>query len=187
MKLLKKTLDSDTFDIAQLPIPHELFTRGCLRVLQNTKTDFGPAYNQLASTPGSVTVAAVDRTADLDNAAKTLINARFVFKGKSPYAPDIVLVNEFVKKEFLQALLRHFIAVGEVVPTESGSEKKDDKDSGIKHLIADLERNIDVRIIAQERNRAILDLPYRYASETQIHGNILNGFQESSTAEEESA
>lgn len=37
------------------------------------------------------------------------MTARFAFGGTSPYAPDIVLVNEFVKKDFLEHALRHSI------------------------------------------------------------------------------
>jgi len=47
----------------------------------------------------------VDRTADVKLAARELVAARFAFGGSSPYAPDLVLVNEFVKREFLQAVV----------------------------------------------------------------------------------
>jgi acyl-CoA reductase-like NAD-dependent aldehyde dehydrogenase len=51
-------------------------------------------------------VAVVDRTADFSQAAKHLIRARFSFKGESPYAPDVVLVNEFCMKDFCNAALQ---------------------------------------------------------------------------------
>jgi aldehyde dehydrogenase (NAD+) len=37
------------------------------------------------------------------------VTARFAFGGTSPYAPDIVLVNEFVKKEFTELVLQQAI------------------------------------------------------------------------------
>ena len=52
------------------------------------------------------TIAVVDRTADIQQAAQALCTARFSFKGKSPYAPDLVLVNEWVMQAFLQACVR---------------------------------------------------------------------------------
>ena len=55
------------------------------------------------------TIAIVDRTADLEEAARAILAARFNFQGKSPYAPDYVLVNEYVKKPFLHACMRHSI------------------------------------------------------------------------------
>lgn len=40
-------------------------------------------------------------------AARTIIAARFGFGGTSPYAPDLVLVNEFVKKDFFEACSKY--------------------------------------------------------------------------------
>lgn len=51
-------------------------------------------------------VAIVDRSADIEAAAKAITTARFSFGGCSPYAPDLVLVNEFVQKEFFEACSR---------------------------------------------------------------------------------
>lgn len=45
----------------------------------------------------------MDRTADVQAAARAITNARFSFGGTSPYAPDLVLVNEFVKQDFFEA------------------------------------------------------------------------------------
>jgi aldehyde dehydrogenase (NAD+) len=63
---------------------------------------------QLSSSKRKV-IAVVDRAADLHAAAEHLVTARFAFGGTSPYAPDIVLVNEFVRKEFLEHVLNHAI------------------------------------------------------------------------------
>lgn len=51
-------------------------------------------------------VAVVERDADLDKAASALMTARFGFGGTSPYAPDLVLVNEWAQKGFLEAVMR---------------------------------------------------------------------------------
>lgn len=47
----------------------------------------------------------MDRTADIENAASALVSARFGFRGRSPYAADLVLVNEFVIDEFSNAVV----------------------------------------------------------------------------------
>jgi hypothetical protein len=52
------------------------------------------------STPLSRVIAVVDRSANLKDAAMDIVRARFSFRGQSPYAPDLVLVNEFCIKEF---------------------------------------------------------------------------------------
>jgi len=49
----------------------------------------------------------VDRTAHINEAAQAVVRARFSRRGTSPYAPDVVLVNEFVLEEFLACLLQH--------------------------------------------------------------------------------
>lgn len=61
----------------------------------------------IASPTKARCVAIVDRSADVDEAARAITTARFGFGGSSPYAPDLVLVNEFVKKEFFEACSRY--------------------------------------------------------------------------------
>lgn len=156
--VLKETLDSDTFDVAQQPITDSAFLNECLQVVQDHELEGAPAQNQLFSNANSVTAAVIDRTADLDKAAEALVNARFAFKGRSPYAPDVVLVNEFIKKEFLQALVRHSISLGEGVTLKNRAlEKQKKTESGLTDLVADLQRNGDIRVIAQETGSAIVD------------------------------
>jgi acyl-CoA reductase-like NAD-dependent aldehyde dehydrogenase len=48
-------------------------------------------------------VALVDRSSDVASAARSIVHARIAFRGQSPYAPDIALVNEFTMEEFIQA------------------------------------------------------------------------------------
>ncbi|MCJ1472608.1 hypothetical protein MMC13_001257 [Lambiella insularis] len=79
------------------------FPAKCL-VVDQTGT-FQKAHSPLvASSPSSRAIAFVDRTADLTIAAREIVAARAAFGGKSPYAPDFVLVNEFVEEDFLQAV-----------------------------------------------------------------------------------
>ena len=59
------------------------------------------------ATPLARTAAIVDRTADLSNAAKELVRARFSYGGGSPYAPDVVLVNEFCLQDLASAVAQH--------------------------------------------------------------------------------
>lgn len=81
-----------------------------------TDDDLGPYYIRLrqdtdtAERPGTAVVAVVDRTADIVRAADALVAARFGFGGRSPYAPDVVLVNEFVREPFLSALVHAAMA-----------------------------------------------------------------------------
>jgi acyl-CoA reductase-like NAD-dependent aldehyde dehydrogenase len=123
--------------------------------------DGAPALNQLVSKAGSVTAAIVDRTADFDETAKALVNARFSYNGKSAYAPDIIFVNEFSKKDFLQALLRHSVSFDEVVEREKSPTRRGGRENGIRDLISNLQKDGSGRVIAQESNRAIVELTKR--------------------------
>lgn len=70
-------------------------------------------------------MAVVDRTADVDLAARAIAAARFGFGGTSPYAPDLVLVNEFVKRDFFEACSRYAslsFAKGERKPGKDRNE-----------------------------------------------------------------
>lgn len=76
----------------------------CIRVDQNS--EISHQSNSILQGPvGAHTIAIVDRDADLTLAADYLVASRFLFRGRSPYSPDMVLVNEFVKKDFLEAVV----------------------------------------------------------------------------------
>ncbi|KAJ9649320.1 hypothetical protein H2199_000095 [Coniosporium tulheliwenetii] len=141
-KLLGAALDVDTFEIAPSRAADPEFRAQCIEVLQEGSQDV-PKYTQLVSPSQARVVAVVDRTANLEEAAKALVTARFSFGGKSPYAPDVVLVNEFAKKEFMTAVVKESI---DFLTTENGSVEKG----------ADL-----ARIVTSGANGAILDVEKR--------------------------
>ncbi|KAF4766679.1 hypothetical protein HAV15_010240 [Penicillium sp. str.  len=92
-KLLASSLDPRTIAFVSTPATDE---------------DLGPQHMRLHQDnhlPGKV-VAVVDRTANINHAAEALVAARFSFGGRSPYAPDLVLVNEYIKEPFLMALVQ---------------------------------------------------------------------------------
>ncbi|EXA34301.1 hypothetical protein FOQG_14459 [Fusarium oxysporum f. sp. raphani 54005] len=94
-------LDHDVFAILTTE-PEPVLLSQCF-VIEQTNLDQGGG--DLAPLL-PYTIAVVDRTADIQQAAQALCTARFSFKGKSPYAPDLVLVNEWVMQVFLQACVR---------------------------------------------------------------------------------
>jgi len=104
--LLPQALDIDTFYISTSTIQDESVLASAYLVDQNSSHS-APALNQLSSNSSARTVAVVDRAADIELAAKAIVTARFSFQGTSPYSPDLVLVNDFVKSDFLQACTRY--------------------------------------------------------------------------------
>ncbi|KAJ4388997.1 hypothetical protein N0V93_006459 [Gnomoniopsis smithogilvyi] len=101
--LLTQALDVNTFAILK-GSGEDLEIEGLNLVDQTDQTS---SSNHLKSSTKSRCVAIVDRSADIDAAAKAITTARFSFGGDSPYAPDLVLVNEFVKQEFFEACSRY--------------------------------------------------------------------------------
>jgi hypothetical protein len=77
-----------------------------------TDKDLGPNHIRLDQNADSSsrTIAIVDQSADIASAAEMIVAAGFGFGCDSPYAPDVVFVNEFVKEAFLQALMQSAIA-----------------------------------------------------------------------------
>lgn len=167
-RLLRAALDADIFDIADSKPTNAEFLNQCIEVLQS-ETKEPPRINQIVSPAGERVVAIVDRTANLQEAAKALVTARFSFSGKSPYAPDIVLVNEFVKKNFLDAVVQHsigFLTGRDSNMIENGKPTRfQGQDSG--NLPKEIQSEDGVRVVTSGSNGAIVDVKKRSSSVLQ--------------------
>ncbi|CAL3967004.1 unnamed protein product [Diplocarpon coronariae] len=131
-ELLPQALDSDTFGISDHPIEDPSVLASSFLVDQ-TGSSSTTTLNQLSSNTSARAIAIVDRTADIELAARSIINARFSFQGASAYSPDLVVVNEFVKDDFVAACTWHasrYFASG-----ASPSHPREAEDSVTKHLL----------------------------------------------------
>lgn len=124
--LLTQALDANTFCIVKSTPDHPAIQESAVIVDQASAVQSAPLVNKLRSSSTSQCVAIVDRSADVEAAAKAIATARFSFGGTSPYAPDLVLVNEFVNKEFFEACSRHASSLfaGEAGDKRKNSHKK---------------------------------------------------------------
>lgn len=111
-KLLKAALDRSIIEFVVESASDKDLGANHIRVFQDGLPSSGltqqpsiGGYHPLVSPSESRAVAIVDRSAHLQKAASALVAARFSFGGRSPYAPDLVLVNEFVKNEFVVAVI----------------------------------------------------------------------------------
>jgi hypothetical protein len=98
-----------------------------------TDDELGPNHIRLiqnADAQTAKTVAVVDRTADLGRAAESLLPAILGFGGRSLYTPDVILVNEYVKQPFLQAVEQNALL--------SKNQKCDVSGGKTTNLISDL-------------------------------------------------
>lgn len=105
---LTGALDVNTFSVSGT-IPDLAALGPAVLVDQTTSAGAAAASptTQLLSASTGRAVAVVDRTADVEAAARAIAKARFSFGGTSPYAPDLVLVHEFVKQDFFEACSKH--------------------------------------------------------------------------------
>lgn len=112
-------MDQDVYEIA--PTRPKDIGANCIQVIQTGDVADSEALKALVSPSKSLVVAIVDRTADLETAARILIDARMRFGGNSTYAPDVILVNEFAKQDFLKAAVRHSI---QYMAEKNGNQKR---------------------------------------------------------------
>jgi hypothetical protein len=101
--LLPESLDPDSFCILNSPLRD---SSDIFLVDQASSSPASPV-NQLPSNPSARSIAIVDRGADIEAAARAIVTARFSFQGTSPYSPDVVIVNDFIKQEFVEVCSRY--------------------------------------------------------------------------------
>lgn len=166
-RLLTEALDGDTFSITSRSVDEAELGFRCLYVRQSGSTELVKT-NELVSPSEARVVAVVERDANIEEAAKALVTARSSFRGRSPYAPDVVLVNEWVKKEFLNAAVQHSIQYlteedgwahenGHVLGNAPIREKPD----SILELLEQVRKEGGARIVTSGSNGAILDVDRR--------------------------
>lgn len=131
LELIAAALDKDIFTVVHEAVSSDDIGHRHLRVVQNGAAVGSPGT--ITSDPSARTVAVIERDADIQAAADALIAARFSLGGRSPYAPDLVLVNEWVKRDLIIALSAssaRYMAdsiTGPVGSSSSSSAKKNKK------------------------------------------------------------
>jgi hypothetical protein len=166
--IIKGALDHDSFAAVSTPVQDEDVLAMAVQVSQNgssAQNNTTATANVIESSPSLPTVAIVDRSADLDKTAQALVRARFAFGGRSPYGPDIVLVNEFTKKDLLTALVRATISAADAVDDRrSGKEKPASRGGGgVEATIQGLRSNLKsgLRIVTESAVGAVVDMQNR--------------------------
>lgn len=152
MGLIGQALDADIFEVTPKPASDAEIGHPHVRVLQKGSSTLA-LNHQLVSNPDAPVVAFVERDADIEAAARALVTARFAQGGKSPYAPDVVMVNEWVKKNFLSAVVRQQIAS----TTNSDASPKSKKTADSK-LLAEAEKEGLSHVVSSGPGGAILDV-----------------------------
>ncbi|KAF4339635.1 aldehyde dehydrogenase family 3 member B1 [Fusarium beomiforme] len=155
LELIAKSLDRDIFTVSNQPVSAEDINLPHIRVSQNGSD--GPILkDHLVSDPEAPVVAFVERDADIQAAAKALVSARFSLQGRAPYAPDVVLVNEWVKKDLLRALVQQSTEFLANSPNKSKAPKS--------ALSKEVEKDESVHVVLSGSNGVILDVENRQSS-----------------------
>ncbi|KAL1957494.1 hypothetical protein VTO42DRAFT_5957 [Malbranchea cinnamomea] len=167
--LLLRALDPDIFDIAPTEIPASDLPPGTIRVLQS-ENPRQPKLTDCVSPVAARTVAVVDRTADLDEAAKALVTARFSFGGRSPYAPDVVLVNDFTVGKFLNAVAQQCIQFHSQRNVTIDNKKTPIPNSQRPGLLREFQDQDEVSLVISDSKGSVLELKNR--NSTLLHRKV---------------
>jgi hypothetical protein len=105
-ELLPRFLDQDTFYISSSRVQEKQLSQIDFLVNQ-VDVSSSPSKPELAFAFQTRAIAVVDRTADINLAAKAITTARLSPHNTSPYAPDVIIVNDFVCEDFRRACLKY--------------------------------------------------------------------------------
>ncbi|CAG8131677.1 unnamed protein product [Penicillium olsonii] len=150
--ILPKALDHDTFTIVAQR-PDASFLSKTLMVVQT-----GESYTGLVSPSNLRAVAIVDRTADVVQAAESLVAARFALGGRSAYSPDLVLVHEFVMKPFVEAVITH---ASKYLAGENGEARTLSRKST---LLDTIQKERTARVLVSGSNWGVVEVQDRKSS-----------------------
>ncbi|PYI05112.1 hypothetical protein BO78DRAFT_419971 [Aspergillus sclerotiicarbonarius CBS 121057] len=106
---LFQPLDWELYALVQGPITNHDILSTALIVDQTGTTD---SPDSVISSPNLRSIAVLDRTADVEKAATQILSAHLAFSGQSPHAPDLIVVNEWVKQKLIDTIIRERQRIG---------------------------------------------------------------------------
>jgi len=169
-RILPTTLDRDTFAVVDSK-PESTFISKCTVVDECGNSGKNPRLNSLLSPSDAHVVAIVDRTADINSAARAIVDARVSFGGRSAYAPDLILVNEFKIKEFTAAVVGRLTKyLANSVPGYVDGHANSDSTAGMykppqkeRDIVSDREKNeAGATVIVSGERGTIINVSKRY-------------------------
>ncbi len=162
--ILSSSLDADTFAISESrPTPE--FLQHCTLFLQSEPAEHSKARTTYISPSSPRALAVVDRTADVNTAAQAIVRARLSRQGRSPYAPDAVLVNEFVLEEFVVCLQRHMSPYMAYENDSVGSDSPKHRQRGpigdVQRLLDSAEKSEGMRVVVRGSDGNVISVQNR--------------------------
>lgn len=89
-----------------------------------SNTIYESAKRLVSSPVSSSNIFFIDRTADLRIASRSVLEAKFAFKGTSSFAPAVVFVHEAIRSQFSDYLSQDVQSFSSLAATESGTVNK---------------------------------------------------------------
>ncbi|TGO52899.1 hypothetical protein BOTNAR_0311g00100 [Botryotinia narcissicola] len=163
-ELLPQALNNDTFYISSSNLRDSSILESAL-IVDQTCNSSTPNINQLISRSTDRIIAVVDRTADIESAAESIVTARFSFQGTSSYSPDLVIVNEFIKSEFIEACTRY--ASKFFSSNSSSQNRQNDGISATKKALKDAENKKQISTFGSN-NFVLVDVVDRASTITEM-------------------
>lgn len=164
-KLLPDALDADIFAISNSRPPDSYLSQ-CVVVsqLDDDRKIFSIAAGCLPSRSSALAVAVIDRTANISSAARSVALSRRFFQGQSHYAPDIVLVSEWVADELLAHLVREvatpLVKGKRPSPAANGHLKKPKPDSR-EQALKQFDGKEGCKVVVSGENGSIVEMTSR--------------------------
>ncbi len=163
-QLLVDSLDADIFAVSDSRPPSS-FLRHCTLVLQEEGRhgNDNPHEVDTLTSKYSRIIAVVDRGADLAQAAAATVRACFSRGGNLPYAPELVLVNEFVFDKFISYMLECLSQQSTADDKESRryANKRKPQSQDWQEISENLSKSNGVRVIFRERYGIIAEVEDR--------------------------
>ena len=120
-----RVYDGEAFAITTSRVANAAFLNKCLLVDQTAAQAAG--LHALQHYQDRVAVAVVDRVANLSQAAAAIVRSKTAFGGTSPFAADVVLVNEWIRQDFIAELERKLSMKLQKGPKLMHSKAQDNK------------------------------------------------------------
>lgn len=150
-----QALDNETYAVVGVRAP-AAFLAKCVVVDQMQQ--LSPSIvtiGRIVSSPKSLTLAVVDRTADVKLAARELVASRLGFGGKSPYAIDQVFVNEFVAEIFMDAVAQELPIFEQARAANSKLKAADKPETRLRKQESSLHFGLAGEEIEKNKSRSI--------------------------------
>lgn len=129
---LFKPTDWELYALVQGPVTDLEILSRALIIDQTGATEASDSVRSLLNLRS---VAVIDRTADVKKAAQQILSFHLAFSGQSPHAPDLIVVNEWVKSMFIDTMTREQLSGGR----EVNSINADANDAAWKKAVVEVE------------------------------------------------